>query len=51
MEEYSVLRRVFRPKRLDETESWRELRNEELRDYVKENKMGKACTMEGERGN
>jgi hypothetical protein len=58
--ENRVLRRIYGPKRDEVTGEWRKLHNEELRDLysllsiirmVKEDKMGRACSMNGEKRN
>jgi hypothetical protein len=54
--ENKVQKRIFGPKRNEETEEWWKLHNEELHnpnflnDLVKEDEMGGACSMNGRGG-
>jgi hypothetical protein len=56
MYDHRVLRRIFGPNRDEVAGDWRRLQNEELHvcfnryyynDQVKENGMGRACSMHG----
>jgi hypothetical protein len=59
--ENRVLRRIYGPKRDEVTGGWRKLHNEELHNLyslqwgnqneVKEDEMGRACSMHGEKRN